>query len=209
MEVLPPLLLSFENYGMRNVFNLRLFSSETMIIPFKQITVESIRIERIQAHHQVSGFHSYEKELVDFLVEDALDNQNKMISVTYLWFLKETNELIGYITLLNDRVNLESNLKEFFRNKGILYKSLPALKIGRLAVDDRFLRRGIGTLMIAFATKIAERIFVTYSGCRFITLDAKRNEDKSKDAIHFYTKLQFQVLKERAKGITPMYLDLR
>ena len=83
------------------------------------------------------------------------------------------------------------------------------MKIGRLAVDDRFLRKGIGTLMIAFATKIAEKIFITYSGCRFITLDAKRSEDKSKDVIHFYKKLQFQLLKERMKGTTPMYLDLR
>src|SRR3989338_240251 len=84
-----------------------------MPILSEKITVESVRIERIQAHHQVSGFRSYEKELMDFLVEDALDNQYKMISVTYLWFLKETNELIGYVTLLNDRVNLEGNLKEF------------------------------------------------------------------------------------------------
>lgn len=174
-----------------------------------KINLEEIRIERIQAHHDVTRFHSYEKELVNFLVEDAFDNQEKMISVTYLWFLKETDELIGYVTLLNDRVNLEGDLKEFFRNKGVLYRSLPALKIGRLAVDDRFLRKGIGTLMIAFSTKIAERIFITYSGCRFITLDAKRNDDLSKDAIHFYKKLQFQLLKERMKGTSPMYLDLR
>lgn len=151
---------------------------------------------------------SYEQELVDFLIEDALDNQNKKISVTYLWFLKDSQELVGYISLLNDRINLEENLKDYFKSKGVLYKSLPALKIGRLAVDDRFLRRGLGTLMIAFATKIAERIFLAYSGCRFITLDAKRNNDKSKDVIHFYKRLGFQVLKERMKGTTPMYLDL-
>jgi len=182
---------------------------EIKIEQLSKINIKDIRIERIQAHHIVKDFHSYEKELADFLIEDAIDNQHKKISVTYLWFLKETDELIGYITLLNDRINLEGDLKEFFRNKGILYKSLPALKIGRLAVDDRFLRRGIGKLMIAFTTKIAERIFITYSGCRFITLDAKRNEDKSKDAIHFYTKSEFQILKETTTGTTPMYLDLR
>lgn len=188
----------------------RLHSEETKIErqPPK-VNIEDIRIERIQAHHDVTNFRSYEKELADFLIEDALDNQHKKISVTYLWFLKETNELVGYITLLNDRVNLEGNLKDFFRDKGILYKSLPALKIGRLAVDDNFLRRGLGKLMIAFATKIAERIFITYSGCRFITLDAKRNEDKSKDALHFYTKSEFKILKETSTGTTPMYLDLR
>lgn len=80
-----------------------------------KIKPEEIRIERIHSYHQINKFISYEKELVDFLVEDALKNQNKKISVTYLWFLKETNRLIGYITLLNDRINLEGNLKAAFR----------------------------------------------------------------------------------------------
>jgi len=47
--------------------------------------------------------------LVDFLVEDALENQKNRISVTYLIFL-ESGELVGYVTLLNDRINLEGDL---------------------------------------------------------------------------------------------------
>ncbi|MBS3157975.1 GNAT family N-acetyltransferase [Candidatus Woesearchaeota archaeon] len=174
----------------------------------EKIKIEQIRIERLTDKHNLKDFNSYELDLVEFLLEDALDNQSKKMSVTYVWLLKETDAIVGYITLLNDKINLEGNLKDIFRNKGILYKSLPAIKIGRLAVDDRFLRKGIGTLMIAFATNIAEKIFNTYAGCRFITLDAKRNKDRSKDVIHFYKKLGFQILKERSKGSTPMYLDL-
>ena len=97
-----------------------------------KIKVDAIRIERLSNKHFIKDFKSYEKDLIDFLFEDALDNQEKKISVTYLWFLKETNELLGYITLLNDKINLEGNLKAYFRDKGILYKALPALKIGRL-----------------------------------------------------------------------------
>jgi len=170
----------------------------------QKIQLEEIRIEIMNDSHNINNFKSYEKELVNFLVEDALENQKRKLSVTFLWFYK--NNLISYISLLNDRINLEGNLKQNFREKGIYYKSLPALKIGRLCVDDRFLRQGIGTLMIAFATKIAERIVVSYSGCRFIVLDAKRNKDS--DVIHFYKKLGFETLKDRKKGTTPMYLDL-
>ena len=173
------------------------------------ITLEQIRIERLINSHKLDNFNSYDQELRDFLLEDALDNQNNKISVTYIWFLKETNEMLGYITLLNDRLSLESDLKKYFKNKGIHYKALPALKVGRLAVDDRFLRRGIGSLMLSFAVKVAERIFKAYSGCRFLVLDAKRNNDRSKDVIHFYKKIGFQIMKERSKGTTPMYLDLR
>ncbi|MBI1968954.1 GNAT family N-acetyltransferase, partial [Candidatus Woesearchaeota archaeon] len=109
-------------------------------------------------------------------------------------------------TLLNDRINLEGNLKEAFRDKGIGYHSLPALKVGRLCVDNRFLRKGIGTLMLAFAVKVANHIFNEYAGCRFIVLDAKRNPQN--EPIHFYRKVGFISLKERKKGTTPMYLDL-
>ncbi len=170
------------------------------------IKPEEVRIERIQLHHNLTDFQSYERELVDFLLEDALTNQNQQISVTYLWFFKTSGQLVGYITLLSDRINLEDDLKEAFRGKGIKYHSLPALKVGRLCVDNSFLRRGIGTLMLAFAAKIANHIFNEYAGCRFMVLDAKRNPQN--DPIHFYKKIGFKELKERKKGTTPMYLDL-
>ena len=106
------------------------------------ITPEEIKIDLIDQHHQVDVFQSYEKELVDFLQEDALENQKQRLSVTFLWFYE--GKLVSYITLLNDKINLEGDLKEFFREKGIHYKSLPALKMGRICVDDKFLRRGLG-----------------------------------------------------------------
>ena len=171
----------------------------------EKITIENIKIERLNEKHKIDNLQSYERELVNFLVEDALENQNNRISVTYLWFLK-SGELVGYITLLNDRINLEDDLKDIFRRKGIEYHSLPALKVGRLCVDNSSLRKGLGTLMIDFSIKVAYHIFENYSGCRFIVLDAKRN--RNNDPIHFYKKLGFKELKERKKGATPMYLDL-
>lgn len=173
----------------------------------ENVSLKNIKIEKLSPNHKeiINYFKCYEKDLVDFLLEDALDNQEKKISTTHLWFLKD--KLIGYITLLNDKINLEGNLKTFFRNKGVLYKSLPTIKIGRLAVDDNFVRRGVGSLMLEFVFSIAIRTNKKV-GCRFITLDAKRNADKNNDSIHFYKKRNFEVLKERRKGTTPMYFDL-
>ncbi|MBI2655768.1 GNAT family N-acetyltransferase [Candidatus Woesearchaeota archaeon] len=171
------------------------------------IKSDEIIIEKLEDKHNLSNFKSYEKELVDFLIEDALNNQKQKFSVTFLWFYNNT--LVGYVTLLNDKLNLEVNLKEFFREKDVHYKSLPALKIGRLCVHDDYQRRGLGKLMVLFAIKQATEISENKSGCRFITLDAKRNEKKDLDSIHFYKKLGFKMLKERIKGTTPMYLDLK
>jgi GNAT superfamily N-acetyltransferase len=174
----------------------------------EKISTEDINIQKLNESHIsiLRGFKSYEQELINFLIEDALNNQNQKISVTFLWIYE--NNLVGYITLLNDKINLEGNLKEYFREKEIPYKSLPALKVGKLCVHDNYLRRGIGKLMLKFATQQANKISETTAGCRFITLDAKRNEKRELDSIHFYKKFGFEILKERHKGTTPMYLDL-
>ena len=175
----------------------------------EKIKINEIEIEQINESHKgaISKFVSYEKELVDFLVEDALGNQKKQMSVTYLWFLKSTKELVSYLTILADAISLQGQLKEHFRLQGILYKSLPALKIGRLCVSDEYLGRGIGTLMIEFNLVLAQRISKEM-GLRFITTDAKRNTDSRKDSVHFYKKFGFEILKQREKGTTPMYKDL-
>ena len=175
----------------------------------EKMSITDIEVQQINESHKtiLMTFKSYEKELIDFLVEDALDNQNKKFSTTYLWFYKPKKELIGYVTVLADAINLQGELKEYFRQEGVPYKSLPALKIGRLCVSDSYLGRGIGTLMVQFVIVLSEKIGKDI-GLRFITTDAKRNPEPRKDSVHFYKKLVFEILKQREKGTLPMYKDL-
>jgi len=177
-----------------------------------KIKPKELRIEKISESHKnfIWKFKSYEPELIDFLKEDALKQQKRKISVTYLWFLQATNELVAYITLCPDCIklkNINQKLSEKFRDKGINYKSLPSLKIGRLCVIDKFLRRGIGTLLMQFAIKKAKEVSNNV-GCRFLYLDAKRNRNPKKDVIHFYTSRGFEIYKNRGNRETPMYLDI-
>lgn len=163
-------------------------------------------IELNKSHlNLIKNFESSNVELFEFLVEDAYNNQIINISKTYLAF--KDNILVGYITLLNDSIHLEGDLKQVFKNKGVHYKSLPALKIGRLAVADDFQRKGIGSELISFSIVISNKLN-EYSACRFIVLDAKHNKISGKDPLHFYKKIGFKILKEREKGTIPMYLDL-
>ena len=171
-----------------------------------KINPEEIVIEKLSEKHNLTDFRSYEPELVSFLKEDALNNQKQKLSLTFLWFYD--SKLAGYLTLLTDRINLEGDLKVFFKQKDIHYKSLPALKIGRLCVHNDFLKKGLGTIMVSYAIKTVHEISQTKAGCRFITLDAKRNPDRNLDSIHFYKKIGFKMLKQREKGTIPMYLDI-
>src|SRR3989338_7546820 len=86
-------------------------------------------------------------------------------------------------------------------------KSLPAIKIGRLCVSDDYVGRGIGTLIIEFCIILADKIGKDI-GLRFITTDAKRNQNPRKESIHFYKRFGFEILKQREKGALPMYKDL-
>ena len=174
----------------------------------KMINYSEITVDLLTEKHKniISNFSCYEKDLVSFLVDDALLTQDRGISVTYL-FLYESN-LVGYISVLMDTLNLNTDLKDFFRSKGVTYKSIPAMKIGRLAVDDKYQRQGLGTQMISFSQHFAKKLSTETIGCRFLILDTKRNSDPKKDTIHFYKKLGFKVLKEREKGTIPLYLDL-
>jgi len=175
----------------------------------EKIPMNEIEIVSLSDEHRVlfGDFRSFESELVDFLKEDALDNQRKKISRTHLWFHKPAKKLIGYVTLLTDKISLHTELKKEFLEKGINYKSLPALKIGRVCIHDDFLRRGIGTHMIDWTIHLIQKIN-EFAGCRFITLDAKRYDDKEKDPIHFYRKNGFEIYKKREKGTMPMYKDV-
>lgn len=166
----------------------------------EKIAPESLSIEKIKVTHDLSSFQSSEKELQSFLVEDALHNQEQNISVTFLWLYKE--QIVSYMTLLVDRITLKTDLQEFFKQKQIYYPTLPALRIGRLCVDDRFQRRGLGTYMLRAVYQKTKNLNEHTAGCRFLTVDAKNK------AISFYQNFGFQISK-KAMETTNMFFDIK
>ncbi len=171
-----------------------------------KISANQIRIEKLSESHLelIKTFESDSKELKDFLIEDAYKNQKMAISTTYLWFYNPENKLASYMSTLSDAIRVHgTQIGKQFVDKGVQYKTLPALKIGRMCVDKRFARRGLGTHMIHFTMKTFLQVN-DKMGCRFIFLDAKPDTG----AIHFYKKLGFQALKEREKGTIPMFFDM-
>ena len=170
----------------------------------EQIPQDDLKVEKISEKHKtvLEAFKTDNIDLRKFLVEDALRNQKLSISNTYLWFYKPKDEFVAYITILADAVGIHGTaLSKYFQGKGIHYKTLPALKIGRVCVHKDYSGKGIGTHMIEFATVKALNLSEEV-GCRFISADAKR------DAVHFYKKNGFEILKAREKGTIPMCFDI-
>lgn len=148
------------------------------------------------------SFSTSEQDLVDFLKEDSIYNQQIKLSTTYLFLDNKKENILGYVSILSDSIKINADLEEIFIDKGINYKSLPAIKIGRLCVNSSFERRGVGTLLIDFVIETLNQLNSKYLGCRVISLDSKQN------AIKFYEKNGFKILRGENKKQVPMYLDV-
>lgn len=157
--------------------------------------------------HLIDSFECDFSELSDFLKEDALLQAKQSVNKTYLW-VSDKGLLLAYMTLCVDAILLSAAMRSKLSQKGISYKSLPALKIGRLAVRNGFTGIGIGRKTLFFAINIAIEIN-RHAACRFLTVDAK-NYAGAKNPVGFYEKAGFVFTKDPKKGADsiPMYLDL-
>ena len=116
-------------------------------------------------NHNLSSFSCLSQELNDFLKNDALIDQNNMISRTSLCFWND--KLVGFFTLIADTIEAKAVIDGLERYE---YRKYPGVKIARLAVDSRFERKGIGTYLLLAA--IGKTLSVCESiGCRYILVD--------------------------------------
>ncbi len=143
-----------------------------------------LQIVSLTKRHELTSFNCISDELNEFLKDDALKDQDDMISRTYLCSWKNT--LIGFFSIVADTIEVRL-INEADRITGYPYRKYPGIKIARLAVDKNFERRGIGTFLIlaamGAAISVSEKI-----GCRYLTVDSKT------DSIGFYEKLHFKIV---------------
>jgi ribosomal protein S18 acetylase RimI-like enzyme len=112
------------------------------------------------------------------------------MAITWLLCDRKTKDIAAYMSLIADAIKLSTAEKELH----ILdhpFKTVPAMKIAKLAVVDSFREkhRGIGTFMINMAIHIAKQCNEQYFACRFITVDA--DIEHNEKVIEFYQKNGF------------------
>ncbi len=147
----------------------------------------------------LTSFESANADLNDFLKNDALVDQEWMVSKTYLCCWKKS--IAGYITLVTDTLEVKV-VDEQDGIKGYPYHKYPCVRIARLAVDKTFERRGIGRFLmlaaIGMAIDVSSKI-----GCRYITVDSKP------ESVGFYEKHGFKLIEKYKDSDFPkMYLNM-
>ncbi|GHU13726.1 N-acetyltransferase [Spirochaetia bacterium] len=130
------------------------------------------------------------KEYNDYLTQDALSSQADHIALTWLLYDLSTGGIIAYMSIINDAIKLSISEKER-HNLNYPFKTIPAMKIAKLAVSQSFCRtyKGIGSFMVDAAGNLARGCNIDYSACRFLTVDADIENNES--VLTFYEKNNF------------------
>ena len=158
-------------------------------------SLQDVSVLVLTENHSIKPFDCEDDDLNEFLFQEAIPYRKEKLATT---FVVENNErTLGYYSLLNDSLQLredmftsKSQFRKFLRElmpypKRHL-KTIPALKIGRLAIDKSFKGRGIGRV-------IMNTIIDAY-----------------KQAIPFYQRMGFEFLSDNDKedNTRLMFLDL-
>ena len=145
---------------------------------------EKYTFEILNPKHDLSQFESDSNDLNDFLKNEALKQQNINLNLTRV--ILYNNNIIGYFSLLTDTIKLkgikEEDVKKELKSKLPKIDEIPAIKIGRLAIDKKYTGNGLGSHILRNIIFNIQNIAKTQVGLRFITVDGYAK------AYKFYTK---------------------
>lgn len=148
--------------------------------------------EKLNQHHDLSKFSCGVEDLDEFLKEDALKQQEQNLNVTYLAI--HESEIIGYVSILADKIECKQ-IDNTIESK---YKNYPAIKIGRLAVNEKYKGLGIGNEILASICELIKEISEEI-GVSFITVDAYFNARAFYQKTHLLKK-ESTILKAKEKS---------
>ena len=154
--------------------------------------------ENLNSNHRKKEFSCGKDMLDNYLHKQANQDIKRKLSACFVLNDEETDLLKGYYTLANN--SLAQNLipAQFQKKLPNSYESIPTTLLGRLAIDNRFQKKGVGKLLLIDALRrsyeISKRI-----GSFAVVVDPI-----DEDAERFYDKYGFIKLPDSEKMFLPM-----
>ena len=151
---------------------------------------DNYRFEILSPLKSCSDFDCSIPEYNEYLKKDAMRSQKDHIALTWLLVEKSSEKIVAYMSLIMDAIKLSISEK-LLHNLNYPFRTIPAMKIAKLAVDHNFSKKykGIGTFMIANAELLAITCNTESCAARFLTVDADIEHDKG--VLAFYEKNGF------------------
>jgi GNAT superfamily N-acetyltransferase len=138
-------------------------------------------------------------EINRFFHSDLEKYHNNKLSTVRL--VKIDGKVVGYFTVSMNAIEL-SVLGKDEKVSGTSTKKYPAMLLGRMGVDKKYRKKGIGGLICKFCQGLADVIGESVA-CRYIMLHTTLNK------VQFYQKLGFvQSANPPKKGIVSMYMRI-
>jgi GNAT superfamily N-acetyltransferase len=145
-----------------------------MPIQFSKTTgSKTFKLEQLVSGVPLGDFSCPIEEYNDYLYNEALRSRTDHVALTWLLRERKTGASAAYMSLIADAIKLSFSEKEL-HNLHYPFKTIPAIKIEKLAVADDFSKKykGIGSFMISTARTIARKCNDYYVAARFLTVDA-------------------------------------
>lgn len=172
-----------------------------------------VTVRHIQAGDIVTGLSLGDSDftpLKNYLQKHAKKHHEQSLARTYAVFVDDRpTKVQAYITLVCGEIVSDPGGNGLIVEDGLRfpYRQYPAVKIARLAVDQRLKskNRKIGSQLVDLAIGISKDQICPAIGCRFVVVDAKRK------SVGFYAKCGFTALDtptNRRRDEAVMFIDL-
>ncbi|GHU89077.1 N-acetyltransferase [Spirochaetia bacterium] len=153
-------------------------------------------LEQLGPGASLADFSCSVEEYTEYLKQDALRSQDDHVALTWLLYDVATGGIVAYMSMINDAIKLSVSEKEL-HSLNYPFKTIPAMKIAKLAVSQSFRKtyKGVGSFMIDAAKGLALDCNTDYSARTrlreggFLTVDADVENNES--VLSFYEKNGF------------------
>ena len=154
--------------------------------------------EILNSKHRKNEF-SCGKDILDkYLHRQANQDLKRKLSVCFVLAESKTETLQGYYTLSNNSISFDSIPSDLQKKLPKSYSFIPVTLLGRLAIDKKFQRKGIGKILLIDALKRCFEISESIGSFAVIV------DPLDKEAESFYEKYGFIKLPDSGKMFLTM-----
>ena len=154
--------------------------------------------EILDSKHRKKEFSCGNDMLDQYLHKQANQDIKRNLSACFVLNDEGTDLLKGYYTLASNSISQEIIPNEILKNLPNSYKLIPTTLLGRLAIDSRFQKQGIGELLLVDALKRSYEISKSIGSFAVVV------DPIDEDAERFYEKYGFIKLPDSGKMFLPM-----
>jgi GNAT superfamily N-acetyltransferase len=149
------------------------------------------QIAQLGAEHNRADFHSGSEPLDRYLRERANQDFKRYVATPFVLYDADAKRIAGYYTLAAIGIQFD-DLPAAMQKKLPRYPIVPAILLGRLAVDRRYQGQGLGAFLLVDALR---RSLMNEIVAAAVVVDAKDDAARSFYEYHNFVSLAEQPLR--------------